>query len=889
VKSNFAGWDEVAGHLMETASPSSPSASLLNDGQRASLRAIATRIASNGIVVADEVGMGKSRIAAYVANAVTRSRGRCAILIPPGLGFQWQAEFRACGTYVPPVIRSLKGYYDAWDETESDTRTIAPWFEQSVVMVSHRFSDWRLGSNPHPWRWWLLPEVYAAARQLTDGRLPRFYRDANEYAGEARVQRVVAAAWSMTQAVPRSPSHPARRLLKELLEVRWPEPLEPHRYGRNGVLRKLLENVVGLGLGVFDLIIVDEAHKSRDDDSGLSRVLDNIVLKGNESRRIALTATPIELDVAQWESTLKRIAVRSDQMETVTTATEHYAEAIRRLRLGWRASAELRSHYVDASREFQSALSPYLIRRDKREDEDVLKFARVSRLPIHDYRRQEEIAVEFDDLSPAWRQAVCAAEALSLTDGPAIDSRTRRLRLTIGNGHGIASVIDENLHDANEDRKQDAFEASQSELAPKNEAPVTDRAAWWMDTLRRAFPDDQELLFEHPAILAAIRYIEHQTEIGEKVLVFGRFTRPLRALVSLLNARQMLLRVGKGEAWPQRKVHGDRNGIYGDSEWPAVLAAHRQLSSPVVLDTLDDVLAERYRRDSELRVKVRDTMIPRIRAGLPGATTNSTKYDAILRIVELQSQQATDDPDDDDRQLTLLARAITANLDNTDASNADIASAFIALVNAAGDQDHADEEQFDEEAASFAWQSLEEHLGEGYTNRQGGYARLMYGETKPQARRMMQLAFNRSNSFPRVLVTQSLVGREGLNLHESCRIVVLLHPEWNPGVVEQQIGRVDRVNCRWAKELNRAIDEGKTGSDLPRIEIRPVIFKGTYDEHNWRVLRERWDDLRAQLHGEAIPARLRADEDEEGRLILEQITQSRPEFSPLKREHGDSR
>ncbi|WP_404515003.1 hypothetical protein [Bradyrhizobium ottawaense] len=113
-------------------------------------------------------------------------------------------------------------------------------------------------------------------------------------------------------------------------------------------------------------------------------------------------------------------------------------------------------------------------------------------------------------------------------------------------------------------------------------------------------------------------------------------------------------------------------------------------------------------------------MIPRIRAGLPGATNNSMKYDAILRIVELQSQQATDNPDDDDRQLTLLARAIMANLDNTDASDADIASAFIALVNAAADQDNIEEEQFDEEATSFAWQSLEEHLRDGYTNRQGG-------------------------------------------------------------------------------------------------------------------------------------------------------------------------
>ena len=156
----------------------------------------------------------------------------------------------------------------------------------------------------------------------------------------------------------------------------------------------------------------------------------------------------------------------------------------------------------------------------------------------------------------------------------------------------------------------------------------------------------------------------------------------------------------------------------------------------------------------------------------------------------------------------------------------------------------------------------------------------MYGETKPQTRRMIQLAFNRPNSFPRVLVAQSLVGREGLNLHESCRIVVLLHPEWNPGVVEQQIGRVDRVNSRWAKAVRQAIDDGMKGADLPRIEIRPIIFKGTYDEHNWNVLHERWDDLRAQLHGEAVPARLRASEDEEGRAILDEISAARPNFSP---------
>ena len=877
---SFAGWNEVARRLREMALSTSAVASALNDGQRASLAAIAGRIANNGIVIADEVGMGKTRIAAFLAEAVIESGGRCAVLIPPGLGFQWQAEFRTCGTDVLPVIRSLQGYFEAWNDGEP---AATPWFRQPVVMISHRFSDWRLGLNPQAWRWCLLPEVYAATRQLTVGRLPRFYHQyaaADAYRCDEKVQRVVAAARSIAQAVPAKASNPARRLLSALVSnVSWPDPFEPQNYGCDQPLRNWLERVVGLGLGVFDLIIVDEAHKNRGEDGCLTQILNKIVLQARESRRIALTATPIELDVNQWQSTLKRIAVHPEQLNSIGRVAEAYADAIHRLRLGWRASPDALANYVEVAPQFEAALSPYLLRRDKRKDEDVLKFSRVSGLPIHDYRRQKEVTVQLDDLSPAWRQAVCAAEALSLIHGPAIDAKTKRLRLTIGNGHGIASVIDEALRDEVDDRKQAEFEASPKTPVQRTKTSAADRAAWWADKLRRVFESDREVLFDHPPILAAVKNIEKETELGEKILVFGRFTRPLRALVSLLNARQMLLRIAKGHPWPQSKVHGDANGAFGDSEWPAVRAAHRQLSSSVDLDVLNDNLADRYRRDSELRNKVRDTLLARIRAGLP-AVSGSGKCGTILNVIEQESAPTINDLDDDDRHLTLLSRAIAANLDTSDASDTDFAAAFVALVNAARDRDNAEGEELDGEQASYAWKSIEEHLREGYTNRQGGFARLMYGDTKPEARRMMQLAFNRPNSFPRVLVAQSLVGREGLNLHESCRIVVLLHPEWNPGVVEQQIGRVDRVNCRWVKELNKAIKEGKGGGDLPRIEIRPIIFKGTYDEHNWNVLQERWDDLRAQSHGDVIPARLRAVEDDEGHSILDQIAQGRPDFSP---------
>ena len=894
MKNTFRGWTEVASHLREMASPVSKFAPLLNDGQRASLIAIADRIGSNGVIVADEVGMGKTRIAVFVAKAVEQSGGRCAVVIPPGLSFQWIKEFRDCGTFVLPVIRSLQGYFEAWNNEKPAS---VPWFQQSVVMISHLFSNWRFGQSSQTWRWCLFPEVYAATRRLTDGRVPRGYHNAYDRDHDDKVKRVVAAANSITQAVPSEASNPARRLLSRLLlearpEVCWPAPLKPENYGDGQPLRVWFERIVGLGLGAFDLIIVDEAHKNRRQDGGLSTVLEKVILNGGTSRRLALTATPIELNVQQWESTLQRLDTTEAQRAPIVAATERYAQAIRRLRLGWRTSSAVREEYRKAAACFSKALSPYLLRRDKREDEDVRVFAGASGESEYDYRHLREVAIDFRDLSLAWRQAVCAAEALSVVREPAMDGRTKRLRLTIGNGHGLAGVIDEAFRDDEEDESQIKEEGERAKeeqaqaddekgtLGLDQDAKLLDapRSAWWASKLRNALVKDPDILFSHPAILAAVRTIEEEVERGEKVLVFGRFTRPMRALVSLLNARQMLNAIEQGRPWPQSKVHEDRRGPeFG--EWPAVRAAHRQLSSKVDLIMLDDLLAQRYRRENDQRVRQREELLGRLRAGLTNDDANSRCL-AILDAIERQTAPAIGDSEEDEHHVALLARAIAANTDRPDVPDADLAKAFRALVGAAGDRDSSEEEEFDEEQADEAWNTLEVHLREGYTSQQGGFARLMYGETKPQTRRMIQLAFNRPISFPRVLVAQSLVGREGLNLHESCRIVVLLHPEWNPGVVEQQIGRVDRVNSRWAKAVRQAIDDGMKGADLPRIEIRPIIFKGTYDEHNWNVLQERWDDLRAQLHGEAIPARLRAGEDAEGRAILDEISAARPNFSP---------
>ncbi len=71
--------------------------------------------------------------------------------------------------------------------------------------------------------------------------------------------------------------------------------------------------------------------------------------------------------------------------------------------------------------------------------------------------------------------------------------------------------------------------------------------------------------------------------------------------------------------------------------------------------------------------------------------------------------------------------------------------------------------------------------------------------------------------------------------------------------------------------------------EIPRIEICPVIFKSTYDEYHWKVVRDRWDDLRAQLHGVVVPQRLRSPDDVAEFELIKQLDAAGPNFSPLER------
>ncbi|NEX22783.1 type III restriction endonuclease subunit R [Thiorhodococcus mannitoliphagus] len=872
MKQSFQGWNKVVKHLEHLAATQGGANWSLNDGQCASLRGIGKRLPRNGIVIADEVGMGKTRIAVAVAQSVIKAGGRVAILVPPGLGFQWHDELRDGGVAAPPLLRSLWQFLAVW---ASNSPTESDWLEQDVILISHAFTNWKLGENSGAWRWALLPTLYGWWRKSTRNRFPNGFGDHEELDDDwvQAAARTIAATISHLNE-----DHPARRLMDELCThiPSWSDTLDPARYGRNQPLRPWLESAVGLGLGTFDLVIIDEAHKSRGDQSGLSRMLDRVVIPSDRVRRLAMTATPVELDASQWHQALERIGASGvGHSKADGDIFQRYADACARVRQ-CPNDAEGRATYRALAQMFEQALTPYLLRRDKLELDCVKDFARHTESAPHAYRHEQEIPVDTLGLDATWRQAVCAAEALSIVTRQAEDSLSKRLRLTLGNGHGIAALLDQVKQDPDKDQQQIKQDQGPGEISTDHDRSIRQdkrqhRADWWRQVMTNAFSSANNPLFDHPAILAAVDAIEEATHSGEKVLVFGRFTLPLQALVAILNARALLRTLDSGASWNQAKVHED--------EWPAIQAAHRQLERPNPLDRdeLDRRLTGQYQRLENRRRRSRDHLIKLLDAGVKDGRSRA--------VLEAFKGAVAQHGSGGDSPLAVVAKALSelTGLGADEPSAAQhLSAAFEELIEAVcehSDGDESGDDDMSPEDAAELWAELRDRLANEYNRPEGGFARLMYGGTAPDTRRLLQLAFNRAGSNPRVLVAQSVVGREGLNLHKACRTVVLLHPEWNPGVVEQQIGRVDRVASRWEHVLKEALDNGLPGEQLPRILVRPVIFRGTYDERNWDVLRERWDDLRAQLHGVVISPAL-AQTAGLSKTLVEEINACAPRFRP---------
>lgn len=105
--------------------------------------------------------------------------------------------------------------------------------------------------------------------------------------------------------------------------------------------------------------------------------------------------------------------------------------------------------------------------------------------------------------------------------------------------------------------------------------------------------------------------------------------------------------------------------------------------------------------------------------------------------------------------------------------------------------------------------------------------RLANGAVKPEQRQRLMRTFN-TPFFPDVLIASSVMA-EGVDLHLHCRHVIHHDLDWNPSTIEQRTGRLDRMRSKGEV----------TGK--PVVVYEPFV-EGTQDEKMFRVMkdRERW-------------------------------------------------
>ncbi|WP_309969467.1 helicase-related protein [Aeromicrobium panaciterrae] len=119
--------------------------------------------------------------------------------------------------------------------------------------------------------------------------------------------------------------------------------------------------------------------------------------------------------------------------------------------------------------------------------------------------------------------------------------------------------------------------------------------------------------------------------------------------------------------------------------------------------------------------------------------------------------------------------------------------------------------------------------------------RRAHGGTRREDRERLTAVFN-TPFAPDVLVASSVMG-EGIDLHHECRHLIHHDLDWNPSVLEQRTGRLDRIG---------ALAE----HDGCNIDVYEPYLAGTHDEKMFRVVKDRagWFDVvmgRPVAHDEA--------------------------------------
>jgi hypothetical protein len=390
----------------------------------------------------------------------------------------------------------------------------------------------------------------------------------------------------------------------------------------------------------------------------------------------------------------------------------------------------------------------------------------------------------------------------------ALSSRTGGRRERAYFAEGLASSFEAYRHTRSEGGVPQMDDVADVGGAAESDAEM----AWYLRQIDRALPDrDARVLGDHPKVAATVEQVVKLWLGGEKALIFCFYIhtgRALRAHVSrairaeLMKVAATKLSCSIDEVDEIERAVELARARLADPDAPAARRA-----SSIVTQLFGDAGVQ----GDELERTV-TTVLPFLRTP-----------SFLIRRFDL-SVAAFDRAD-----------AIEEALESADASGQTVASRLQGFAVDLAGRVPAERQAILEALESMPTRNIGVEDRSSMPDVEGGAARegimpnvrLANGQVARSVRERLMLGFN-TPFFPEVLVASSVMA-EGVDLHRSCRYVIHHDLDWNPSVIEQRTGRVDRIG-------SKAEATGK-----PIVVFEPYL-EGTQDEKQFRVMkdRERW-------------------------------------------------
>lgn len=891
---------------------------ILKDGQFESLLKIAKSLSKTGIILADEVGLGKTFIAIALVDQITKEGGTCAIVVPPGLVRQWDDEIKKyykianskkiiCHPISPVRLTGFNDLLFSKDllNSENNECLIMP-YKRPLAIFSHNFNTTRISSKSRvdsihfPTLFWGKINETSGEKNIVN-YWKKYKKDYLEGFYETDVTyRIIECAANANIKL----SIEEKKFLKNddfrLIQYKDEYAKKSNiikEFYKGELGDKITKKIIGSAIGNFDLVIIDEAHKSKDDSEDptiLSTLLNEIIninCDKNLTRTLGLTATPVEMHVSQWEFILKRIGCSGNSGDILLTIAS-FANSLQSATKNPDSVNHLNSLISD-SMQFQNVLLPYITRRRKVQLESFNSLVQYSDSihSSHPNRKYNLESIKLDTLSRKWKNNIFAMEAISqASKGLKIDYKVKNIDKMYASGLIKLEALN-------------SLDSDTNSLSPSDVAKLK-RIEKWSKFLGEFNNDDLNNdfdLYDHPRIRKTAEHIEKyllnlkDDYLNEKILVFGTFIKPLKILRNLLNNRYVLRQVDHG--LPVRVSLENQKELESLFREYELITTNLNSSSFVFCGVLKqsltfDQFKEIIEKSTKEYLKVSRFVSEFFKEFEAETKTQFYKKLSHFQVIEIIEQK---------KKLLMfydyLENLVLSNIlidydtykvfvDNAKKRKESIEEIIInSWENLYSSMSEIDSDLKDEEYSVKA-NLVANRLLDIFTEEanlsgfhRSNFCRQMDGSTPMETRRILQGQFNNSRAMPRVLIAQSMVGREGLNLHTCCKKVVIFHPEWNPAVLEQQIGRVDRIDSLWEKKAKEFLETTDLStSEFPKIEIDFIVFEGTYDEYMFNVMNLRRNNLNAQLFGALLGEEALNKVPHEYR---EKLKDSAPDFSPI--------